>query len=376
MKTALHLIESLSDFGGTPRMLLYLAAHNDRVANQLVFATYLPSPLLPAFEQYGATVVNFDTSSLWHLVRHIVATARATHADVICTHFTRPLVAGFFASLRMGLPLIHNEHSSTHYRTGLGHRLAQLCLPFADTVICNSHYTASTIANAYRIAPERLQVLHNPVEERQLTQAREQVRGQLKLGAGDLVIGHVGGMIATRDQGTLLKAFREIQTQHPNAHLVLIGDGPLRGELVSLAGQLGISAAVHFIGYTAQVGDYLGAMDIYVNTTLDEGFGIAVVEAMLAGLPVVLANAGAHPELITDGVHGVFYPGGDDRRLAQKILELLDQPDKRRRLGDAARETARARFAPGHYVSGYDAIIDDVLARSKKPRFQTAQKRV
>ena len=185
-----------------------------------------------------------------------------------------------------------------------------------------------------------------------------------------------GGMIATRDQGALLKAFREIQTQHPNTHLVLIGDGPLRGELVALAGQLGISASVHFIGYSAQVGDYLGAMDIYVNTTLDEGFGIAVVEAMLAGLPVVLANAGAHPELITDEVHGVFYPGGDARRLAQKMLELIDQPDKRQRLGAAARESARARFAPEHYVSGYDAIIDKVLARSEKWRLQTAQKRV
>ena len=92
---------------------------------------------------------------------------------------------------------------------------------------------------------------------------------------------------------------------------------------------------------------------------------------MLAGLPVVLANAGAHPELITDGVHGVFYPGGDDARLAKKILELLDQPDKRRRLGDAARESAHARFAPEHYVSGYDAIIDGVLARSEKRRLQT-----
>lgn len=375
MKTVLHVVEQLADFGGTPRKMLYLAAHNDPAVNRLVFAPYMRVPLgrtlEPMFREHGATVLNFDTLSLWQLVRHVIAAARATHADVICTHFTRPLLAGFFASRFRGLPLIHNEHSSAHYRTGLGRRLAQLCLPFADAVICNSRHTAESIADVYRIAPDRLHVLYNPVEHRQLAQGREHVRGQLNFDAGDLVIGHVGGMIATRDQGTLLTAFREIQTQRPNTHLVLIGDGPMRGALVSLAGQLGISDYVHFIGYTAQVGDYLGAMDIYVNTTLDEGFGIAVVEAMLAGLPVVLADAGAHPELITDGVHGVLYPGGEDRCLAQQILELIDQPDKRSRLGDAARESARARFAPEHYVSGYDAIIDDVLARSEKRRPQT-----
>lgn len=64
------------------------------------------------------------------------------------------------------------------------------------------------------------------------------------------------------------------------------------------------------------MGDYLNAMDIYVNPTLDEGFGIAVVEAMLARIPVVLADAGAHPELIDDGHTGLLYPGGNSEALA------------------------------------------------------------
>lgn len=378
MKTVLHIIEQLAYFGGTPRMLLYLAAHDDHAANRLVFVTYVPTlletTLEPTFRQHGATVLNFDTPSLLHLIRHIVATARSTQAQVICTHHTRPLVAGFLASRIVDVPLIHNEHSSAHYRAGWGRRLAQLCLPFADAVVCNSSYTAGTIANTYRIAPDRLRVLYNPVEERQLTQVRDHLRVQLKFGAGDLVIGHVGGMIVTRDQATLLKAFREILNKHSNACLVLIGDGPLRAALQSLTQQLGIADHVRFIGYTAQVGDYLGAMDIYVNTTLDEGFGIAVVEAMLAALPVVLANAGAHPELITEDVHGVLYPGGNDICLAQKILELISQPDRRRRLGDAAQEAARARFAPEHYVVGYDAIINDVLLRSGKRRLHVARR--
>lgn len=366
MKTVLHIIERLADFGGTPRKLLYLAAHNDYNASQLVFVPYLAAPPVATLEAkmrgYGATVLNLDTQSLSGLVRRIAAIARSTHADVICTHFTRPLIAGFLVSRWLGLPFIHNEHSSAHYRTGLGRRLAQLCLPFAAAVICNSRYTAGTIADAYRIAPNRLHVLYNPVEQRQLTKERASTREQLNFGSDDLVIGHVGGMIASRDQATLLKAFREIRNQRSNAWLVLIGDGPLRGALESLAQQLGIADNVRFIGYTEQVGDYLDALDIYVNTTLDEGFGIAVVEAMLAGLPVVLSRAGAHPELVTDGRDGLLYEGGDVAGLFSALRALSERPAERRRLGITASETARERFAPPRYAQGYGEIIAAVTA--------------
>lgn len=375
MKTVLHIIERLVDFGGTPRMLLYLAAHNDYAANHLVFITYQPSPsettLEPMVRQYGASVLNLNTLSLWHLVRRIVAAARSARADVICTHHTRPLVAGFIASRIVGLPLVHNEHSSAAHRKGIGRRAAQVCLPFASAVICNSKDTAKTIACDYRIAPDKLRVLYNPVEARLVTQGRAELRERMNVKSDHVLIGNVGGLIGWRDQSTLLRAFARIFSTCQDVRLVIIGDGPMRQELKNLAKGLGVSDVVEFVGYTKHVGDYLNAMDIYVNPAVDEGFGIAVVEAMLAGLPVVLADAGAHPELITDGMHGVLYPSGDDTRLAHQILELIDQPDKRRRLGDAARETARARFAPEHYVSGYDAIIDDVLARSEKRRLQT-----
>lgn len=367
MNTVLHIIEQLADFGGTPRKMLYLAAYNNYNANQLVFVPYLAVPpeatLEAKMRDYGATVLNLDTQSLLGLVCRIAAVARSTHADVICTHFTRPLIAGFLVSRWLGLPFIHNEHSSAYYRTGLGRRLAQLCLPFAAAVICNSRYTAGTIANVYRIAPDRLRVLYNPVEQRQLTQERDRTRAQLNYDSGDLVIGHVGGMIATRDQATLLKAFREIRNQCANARLVLIGDGVLRGALEALARQLDVTDSVRFLGYTEQVGNYLGAMDIYVNTTLDEGFGIAVVEAMLAGLPVVLSRAGAHPELVTDGQDGLLYEGGDVAGLTHALRVLSERPEERQRLGVNAREAARERFAPLRYAQGYEEIVAAVSAQ-------------
>jgi glycosyltransferase involved in cell wall biosynthesis len=171
-------------------------------------------------------------------------------------------------------------------------------------------------------------------------------------------------MIPSRDQATLLKAFRNVHWCCAQARLLLIGDGPQRAQLEQLARDLGIDAQTVFLGYREDIGDLHQAMDIYVNPTLDEGFGIAVVEAMLAGLPVVLAAAGAHPELIQDRREGFLYAPGDDAALADQLLKLIESPDIGEQVGAAARISASLRFSPMSYVQRYTDIIDTVLAVS------------
>lgn len=361
MKAILHVIEQLADFGGTPRKLLYLAAYHDRNDSSLTFATYCPSSLKDVFVKHGVGVVNYETLSVWRLAWKIARLVRSVEADVICTHYTRPLIAGFLASRLTGIPFIHNEHSSAHYRSGMAHRLAQVCMPFSRAVICNSNYTAGTIADAYRIDPSRLRVLYNPVEPRQCFVSRNEIRSGAGIEDDAIVIGHVGGMIGSRDQATLLKAFKVIRARYLNAKLWLIGDGPLRASLEKLALELGVAANVSFLGYTDRIGDYLQGMDIYVNPTVDEGFGIAVVEAMLARLPVVLADAGAHPELVSDGKDGLLYTPSDVEGLANTLTKLIDLPAWRKGLADKGEESAQSRFAPQLYAQGYSNIVDEVL---------------
>jgi glycosyltransferase involved in cell wall biosynthesis len=170
-----------------------------------------------------------------------------------------------------------------------------------------------------------------------------------------------------RDQTTLIKAFCRVHERFPDSHLLLIGDGPLRGNLEALTKELELSNCVTFTGYTNDIGDYLNVIDIYVNSTLDEGFGIAVVEAMLAGKPVVLANAGAHPELIVDGEHGQLYQGGDAKALESVLIMLIQNPELRQRIGAAARKMAHDRFAPDRYAIAYCDFIEKVI-RSKTNR--------
>lgn len=366
MKTTLHIIEQLADYGGTPRVLLNLAAQHGKTTNKMVIATYMPSALQSQFEHYGVEVHNFNSLVLAKLIWKIVKLARRRGATVICTHHTRPLVIGYFVARLSGLPLLHHEHCSADYRKGLGNYLARICLPAADAVVCNSLHTAKTVIKAYKVAREKIHVLYNPVEKRLCGEDRLTIRRRIGVASDAIVIGHVGGMIETRDQATLIKAFQRYHSVNPNSYLVLIGDGPLRKDLEEVARKGGTYDAIRFIGYTDQVGDYLNAMDIYVNPTLDEGFGIAVVEAMMARIPVVLADAGAHPELIDEGHTGLLYPGGNAEALADLFFLLTREPALCNRMAVEAERAAHTRYTPARYAHDFENIMANVLAHHGK----------
>jgi glycosyltransferase involved in cell wall biosynthesis len=160
-------------------------------------------------------------------------------------------------------------------------------------------------------------------------------------------------MIPERDQLTLLQAVYELRKSFPTIRLLMIGDGPGRADLETNAKKLGLEGSVNFIGNSAEIGDYLQAADIYVNPTLDEGFGIAVVEAMHSGIPVVLSDRGAHPELIIPDHTGFLYPGGDSDALASRLRLLIEDPALMWRVGDAGRRHAQQHFSPHSYSTQY-----------------------
>ena len=370
MVTVMHVIECLIDCGGTPRTLLYLAKHHADPQTRLVFFCYTPSPLKDVFREYGAEVIEYQTIHPLKLIQGLRREIKQRQVDVLCSHLSRPLIVGSAAARLADIPFIHNEHSSAAYRQGVAFHLAKLCLPSAQAVICNSRYTRDSIQRAYRLPDELMHVVYNPVEPRAITSTRAQVRQELALKPDQPLIGHVGGMIPSRDQANLLRAFHQLRMRYTDAALLMMGDGPLRGDLEALTAELGITDAVHFLGYTDRIGDYLEALDIYVNPTIDEGLGIAVVEAMLAGVPVVLADRGAHRELVNNGENGVLYPGGDVAALRACLETLIADPGLRHRLAERGRERAQL-YAPHRYAAGYGDVVQSVLDKTLHRRTVT-----
>ena len=363
MRKILHVIESMCDFGGTPRKLSYLVKYNDNGRFHHTFLIYRPSDLRNVLESYGADVIELRSTNMAKLIFTIARVIKERDIDIVSTHYTRPLIVGGVASVILGVPFIHNEHSSINYRTGTGATLSRFVLPYAKSIISNSFYTQKSVKGFYNIGSEKYKVIYNPVVPRNTIADRCSFRQRFNISESSLLMAHVGGMIPQRDQATLIKACHKIIDEGKDIFLFIAGDGIERKRLEQLASELRIADKIHLAGYIDEIGDLLNAADVYINTTLDEGFGIAVVEAMQAKLPVVLSNNGAHPELISDGVEGLLFEGGEASDLYSKLIALIDDRSLLMGLGESAYIKSQ-EFSPNLYTSEYlreiDCVVDSV----------------
>ncbi|SQF94651.1 group 1 glycosyl transferase [Paucimonas lemoignei] len=178
----------------------------------------------------------------------------------------------------------------------------------------------------------RIQTLYNRIDIEQLQASQlsaEQARVELGLSASAFVIGNVGRLHPDKDQATLLRGFAKALPSLPqNSQLAILGKGRLEPTLKALALELGIGSQVLFLGQVAQASLYYKAFDIFALSSDHEPFGMVLLEAMGAGVPVLATACGGAKEVV-EGV-GVLFPFADDERLAHGLIHLANLDDEQR----------------------------------------------
>jgi glycosyltransferase involved in cell wall biosynthesis len=198
------------------------------------------------------------------------------------------------------------------------------------------------------VAPARVVTIPNGVEVARYQsseEVRSETRASLGVLPGERLVGTVGSLIPLRNHALLLSAAPEVISSFPGTRFVLVGEGPERPALQTLAKRLGISDQVIFTGHRSDIPAMLAAMDVFALSCDTEGFGLAALEAMAAGLPVVATQVGALPELVEAGETGLLVPRGDARALANALLTLLRDHGLATRLGAAGRVRAERDFS-------------------------------
>ncbi len=209
----------------------------------------------------------------------------------------------------------------------------------------------------------RIRLVHSGVEPVEVpADARRELRRELDLADGSLVAGNVAGLVGHKDQATLLRAVRLAREQEPRLVVLLVGEGELRGDLERLSGELGLDGGtVRFLGFRSDVPRILGGLDLFVMSSAQEGLGTSIVDAMMAGVPVVATAAGGIGEVVEDGVTGRLVPPRDPERLASAMLEALRNRDATGRMCAVARERSLSRFSSDAMVSGTLAAYRELL---------------
>jgi glycosyltransferase involved in cell wall biosynthesis len=185
---------------------------------------------------------------------------------------------------------------------------------------------------------------------------------------GTLLLGVLGHLEEQKDVATFLRGLARLRERAPEVSAVIVGEGYLRRELEGLAGALGLTAAVRFLGYREDYRAILGAVDILVHTAAWEGFPYGVLEAMARGRPVVATAVGGLPEMVAEGETGLLVPPRDPEQLACALETLVEDAPLRADMGRRGRERVRRLFAAERWgdemIGWYRRILSDETARA------------
>lgn len=357
------LVDHAPFFGGAESFLLDLLTALDRENFTPIIVTDPRSPVLERFRATDAPVVttrlpqiNRSPFFLWRWLRagaQLARVARQARADVIHTFTARTHLIGVVASQFSGIPLLWRICDDT--------LPAPILSAFARVprcIVAVSRWITTCYPNLRfdGLVPDGVGPPGNI--------SRASVRAELGFKPDELVVAHVGRLVRWKGQAVFLRALAQAVQAIPNLRGLIVGTwqrgderpGPLGGgesydrELRALATELGLSTAsferLIFGGFFREPGRAYAAADIVAHTsTLPEPFGRIVIEAMMAGRPVIAVNAGALPEIVRHGETGILTPPEDVGALADAIIALSKSEEQRAKMGNAAHARAEAEFS-------------------------------
>ncbi|HEX7447177.1 MAG TPA: glycosyltransferase [Pirellulales bacterium] len=404
-----HVVLSL-DVGGLERLVVDLVRQGAQ-RGQRVAVVCLERPGMLADEARAAGAELFCVEKRPGLrpgiIAHLVRLLGELQLDVVHTHQIAALLYAGAAARRSGIPaVIHTEHGK-HYARRRTRWLGRLAARYAQRFCCVSGDIAAAV-RAARVAPEaKVMVVPNGIDVERFRGQRPEVgdqgtekdwdseiRGQASETAWSrgpglrpltsdpcLTIGTIGRLNEIKRQDVLLRAFARLVRRrchpHPNPlpegegirdlRLLLVGDGPMRGELERLAEELGIRAQTQFAGYQAVPEEYLRRMDIFALTSRSEGMPLSILEAWATGVPVVASRVGGVPELIDDGLTGRLFASGDDAELAHVLEAFCADRQLRDRLSAAGLARVQRDFSLTRMAAEYEAIYRSLLSARRQP---------
>lgn len=227
------------------------------------------------------------------------------------------------------------------------------------------------------VSSEKVSQIYNGVDKKKFCSPVRKSRDIFPRGfaSGDqIVIGTVGRFQKVKDQATLVNGLAVLLKKHPKmanaVRLVMVGDGPLRGELEQLAYDCQLTNVVWMSGPRTDISSLLQSMDIFVLPSEAEGISNTILEAMASGLPVIATRVGGNVELVRDGETGLLIPPKDPQALSKALLTYLQDASLMRRHGERGRKRVEMEFSMEAMVEHYLQVYDHALGISPSPANQ------
>ena len=365
----LQVVLSL-DTGGTERLVIQICTKLQHRFEMAVCCLDSPGVLAPELTGRGIEVAAFNRDAGFRpsIGRRIAQAAQRHGASIIHCHQYSPFVYGLIARLfHPKLKLVFTEHGRhSDAPASIKRRLVN---PLLGRLPGSLHSVSGALRDsmvAEGFPTRRIDVIHNGVDPGPLPTAtdRRNARHSLDLPDDAFVVGTVARLDPVKDLDALIAAFTKMRSVNERSVLVIVGDGPERGQLERATRECGVAGAVRFLGDRRDVRRLLPAFDVYANSSISEGVSLTILEAMSAELPVVATAVGGTPEVIRDGITGVLVPGRQPKALADALIALSASSERRHALGVVARLSVEERFAIDGMVERYASVYERLAGSS------------
>ncbi len=357
--------------GGAERLLERAVPYLDRRRFDYQVAYLLPwkDALVEPFRAVGIPVhcLEFRRIVDVGVLSRVVALLRRERIDLIHAHLPLPGVLARLARRRAGVRwMVYTEHSLPSRHRFVTRALNAATYRMNDAVIAVSQAVATQARRYLRGSHTRLVVIPNgidAVEFKKQAADHEGVCREFGFPPDALVVIHVGNLRPVKGHRYLLAAARQVVDQEPRARFLLVGTGPLAGQLQGEARGLGLDGYVTFAGFRADATALLGGADLFVLSSLDEGLPVSLLEAMALGRPAVATRVGGIPEVVLPGETAVLVDPMDAAALAAGMLDLLRDPERRGRMGAAARGHVSEQYGMARMVAAVEDVYGQVTGR-------------
>jgi glycosyltransferase involved in cell wall biosynthesis len=358
----LLVVDSLQT-GGAERQVVDLAVALHRKGYEVAVACSVDGELSGALGEAGIPIHpllrrlvkrRLGAAYAWRLRRLL----RRERFDLVHAHVYASTAAAAIATLGTGVSLVITEHTEASWQGRRARWISRWIYRQAKHIIAVSTPIQRRLIERDGVSPDLITVIPNAVVPS--SEVRPDAHPALSDGP---LVGVVARLKPEKGVANFLKAAARVSPLFPEARFVIAGDGPLRRELGDLAEDLGLKSRVRFLGFRSDASALMQSMDVLAVPSLTEGSPLVTLEAMAAGLPVVASAVGGIPDQIRHDKEGLLVPPGDTGALGEALLDLLRDPSRARRLGEAGRRRATSEFGHPTMVKRIEDVYRSVLGR-------------
>lgn len=368
MKKSILILLTASYGGGAERLVLDQMKHYDKKRFNLHIITLRKGNLEGEFSNIGKvnySCLNSRKKFSLKTIKRLLGYINRNKIELIHTHLIEADMYGFIIKLmKPKIKLICTRHN-TFSKKIFWRLLKKLFSLNVDQILVVSKSVKEFISKYEFIPPKKIKVLYNGIDINKFKTRKDikKLKQEFKLRDRDFIIGIVGRLAKQKGHRHLFKAISHLKGRTPNIRLIVVGDGELKKELEEYARKLNIEKEVIFLGFRKDMPALYSLMDVFCLPSEFEGFGIAIIEAMAAGKPVVAANVGGIPEVVIDGEAGILVPSRDSNALAQAVLKLLKNQALAKRMGEAGRRRVEKYFTLDRMIEKTEALYDKLIQK-------------